>query len=263
VEGWEEIPEVEIQREYPQVYDHWDPGERNEVDIIGYPQEDDLGREVRLYDQNGYKIPRRYALVDENQPPCGILLDLRTIETLFTTGGDDDLYSHGDNNDIDSNAVRVQLFPVAFLHKYGHVQANGVMPAFRRTMREVNDTIGSSSHRESDSDSGEDGEYIPDSVAVHPVSSQAYNELSHRIAARAGSHEVQHGRLTAALAGAYATTPKTRTIAQKIQAECNNLLPFDRFQHKIDVENCPRAIRVEQVFYVELSAMRSSMRNGA
>jgi hypothetical protein len=51
---------------------------------------------------------------------------------------------------------------------------------------------------------------------LHPVLSQGYNRLSHHVASKASSHEVQQGHITAVLAGAYAMTPKAQAIAKKV-----------------------------------------------
>ena len=257
-----------MRREYQHVYDDWDPDRRNEVDVIGYPLVDETGREVKLYNQNGCKVARRLAGVYDGQEPCGVLLDLRHIEELLSAGGDDvDLTgSDWDDGTIDLPDMKINVFPVSFLRDYGHFQANGVLQSFCKTMQGINNVIGRRPPPAGSVDGDEDSEDVEDTVvkrALHAVSSQGYNELSHRVATKASSHEVQQGRIMAALAGAYATTPKAQAIAKKALEACEAKLPFDRFMSKISAADCPRSLRMEQVYYIDLATVCDCKRNGA
>lgn len=98
-------------------------------------------REVRVYDANGRKIVRRYALIAEDQQPCGVLINLKSIHACYSEGGDDisGVYDDGDTTpDTDNlNGPAVSVYPQAFLRSAGHIQVKGVMPAFKSIIKDV------------------------------------------------------------------------------------------------------------------------------
>jgi hypothetical protein len=257
VHEWEPIPVEELREDHAVIYDHWDPDNRAEVDLTEVPLVDDLGQEIRLYSAEGMKIARRDALLDEKEDPCGILINLATIETAYTVGSDNIELMYGPDDEdgdvrIDQSAkIEVSVFPLVYLRTFGHIQTNGVLPAFNNIIKQINERFKTNPTADQD----------PRKVLT-PVASQGYNELSHRAAPCAGAHETQQGWITAALAGAYATTARAQREAKKKYDYCEAALPFDRFIHKIDVPGCPRALRMEQVFNINVKAMPPRKRTG-
>lgn len=99
------------------------------------------------------------------------------------------------------------------MYDYGHFQASGVLKSFCKTMRGINNVIGWHPPSTSSVDEDENTKDVEDTIfkrALHPVSSQDYNELSYCITTKASSHEVQQEHIMVALAGAYATIPRRR-----------------------------------------------------
>jgi hypothetical protein len=114
-------------------------------------------------------------------------------------------------------------------------------------------------HRNSDNETIED---IVFKKALHPVSSQGYNILSHHIISKVSSHEVQQGHIMAALSGAYAMTPKAQIIAKRVLEGYKTKLPFNHFMSKIDTADCPCSLCMEQIYYVDLATVCNCKRNG-
>jgi hypothetical protein len=156
--------------------------------------------------------------------------------------------------------MKINIFPVSFLCDYGHFQASGVLQSFCKTMQDINDVISwrppptGNVHGDLDSEDVEDAVF---KRALHAVSSQGYNELSHHVTFKASFHEVQQGRIMAALARAYAMTPKARAIAKKALEGCEAKLPFNCFMSKIGAADCPCSLCMEQVYYVDLATVRN------
>ncbi|KAF8322397.1 uncharacterized protein EI90DRAFT_3020067 [Cantharellus anzutake] len=124
--------------------------------------------------------------------------------------------------------------------RFGHVQANTVLPEFHRAAQGINSELLSQTRQrqshdpigEDSDDDNNDSDYAPSNQesdddqllggdeldtqevedllhqhAVEPLKGvffQGYNELQHRIARRSGAAETMHGAITAALAGQYA-----------------------------------------------------------
>ena len=168
------------------------------------------------------------------------------------------------------SALKVSPYPQGYLQQYGHIKVNGVMPSFNATLQQINNDL-QQRQDDGDSDDNDDGSEIDSTFAmrrgvseptIFPVSSQAYNELSHRLSSRSGSHDVQQGSITGALAGAYATNSKSKQTAQSKLAFCQVKLPIDRVKQKLAVEQCPRALRMEHVFGINVTAIKKSKQNG-
>lgn len=152
-----------------------------------------LGQEVRIYDRDGHRIPRREALFDQDQPPCGLLVKLDTISSLFDDGLDD------------SEALQMRAYPMAFLHNVGHFQSNKIITAFDDAFTCINLNCYAAISNASPNDfPPADTDAEVDRPVVTGLSSQVYNEVTHRATHRAGGHDVQKGHVTAALAGAWA-----------------------------------------------------------
>ena len=111
------------------------------------------------------------------------------------------------------------------------------MPAFDDLLNRINLTCYTSM---SDANPHpNNSKFILDNPIVIGLSSQIYNKVTHWASHHAGAHDVQKGYITAALAGAWATTPAAKVKAEKMSWYCCTLLPHQYFKHKIDNDNCP------------------------
>ncbi|KAG0692492.1 hypothetical protein DFH29DRAFT_1046484 [Suillus ampliporus] len=116
---------------------------------------------------------------------------------------------------------------------------------------------------EDDEDDDDDAEEYRQPLAPAIIASacQFYNEISHRIRPSAALHDVQQGRITSALSGAYA-----RGTAQHVHSamlhSCRLGLPHQRYNDKIKLDNVPRALRMENIYILQLDSMISAKRNG-
>jgi hypothetical protein len=228
------------------------------------PQNYEDGREIRLYTSDGRKVHRRDAFTDPDEKECGILIDLRSVGNLYIHRDDDSDFQ-------EEPATIVSAYPQAYLRSYGHIQASGVMWPFHKILEEIQANIGKAVHGhnsdEDSEDSYSDVESDIDSPRMKPVygiGSQGYNELSHRVAPRAGAHDIQKGMITAALAGSYALPHDGVGQRSAIRHfdDCARMLPIDRFKAKISHADCPRALRMEQIYYVDIFALKKGKATG-
>jgi hypothetical protein len=70
------------------------------------------------------------AVINNLSPPCGILMNLSDIDTIFTS------------NDHHTHNIAISVHPQAFLHYYGHVKANGIAASFHKILRNIKQQIG-------------------------------------------------------------------------------------------------------------------------
>jgi hypothetical protein len=235
------------------------------------PLLDDEGNEIPLYDSRGTQIPRRSVVQNLSQPPCGVLVNLKSIQGLFNP---DNLAviteeSVSTSSEYEDPFVRVEAYPLAFLKMAGNIKASGVPHCFYPLLTKINKSVRknhepgqpSSSNRQGGEDPGEVDPQAPylDSTyrAVKPVCSQFYNYMTHRVASRAGRHDAQQGSVTAAISGAYAKNERDEKVAKEKQKYCKKALPSDRFHARItSVRECPNACRAELVYSVDVRALK-------
>lgn len=243
----------------------------------------DDGRETPVYNIAGDHVPRRRIRVDRNQPPCGVLVDLPNIQQLFNPNPIVDISD--DSPDLsDSHLVNIYAYPLGFLRTAGNIQADGIPHCFYPVLTDINKKVRKNhpvannfylpptapSDDERDDYEGlsdldemdvDDDDVELDTTPSHfqvvkPVSSQFYNNLTHRVASRAGRHDSQHGKVTAAISGAFATGQKDRTVASKIQSCCDRMLPSEVFHERITSVQCPTACRAELVYSIDVRALK-------
>jgi hypothetical protein len=166
VEEWEPKTREEILAGQEAIYDSDLPDERNEVDLDDLDLTDESGHEINIFDINGYRIPRRDPMHDEDQDPCGLLANLATIRGFFRDIIDD---SDDDNSVIDlaqdDELLNVNVYPQAFTHSLGHFQANKVPASFRPILKELNATLAEEKNNAK--------------PVVHGVACQGYNHIQH------------------------------------------------------------------------------------
>jgi hypothetical protein len=89
-----------------------------------------------------------------------------------------------------------------------------------------------------------------------------YNKVQHRMAQRAGDLDVQHGKITAMLAGGQAATKPNQKTAEDLRRYCRTKLPHQRFAERITIPNCPTALRMESVYSIDLLPIPINKRHG-
>lgn len=251
------------------------------VALTEFPLLDDEGNEIPIYNSLGVQIPRREIIVDENQPSCGVLMNLQGIQGLFNPNDlptaresqhTDDSASSASSKEEDDLFVRVEAYPLAFLKTAGNIKATGVPHCFYPLLTSINKSVRRNHHVDAfssnddprtdatdDSAGGYDGSsgLLSTYQAVRPVSSQFYNYMSHRVASRAGRHDSQQGSVTAAISGAFALTQKDKNTAFEKQIYCQDALPSERFHGRISsIDDCPSSCRAELVYSIDVRALR-------
>jgi hypothetical protein len=177
---------------------------------------------------------------------------------------DDDLYD--DDEDISQrykhkeNKVSLSVYPQAFLHDYGHIQAKGSLQLILPTIQRINSDL---------IDNG-DGDYddlfdAPRNTSmVTAISTQMYNEFMHRAATQAGALDVVRGRISGALSAPSVSraTPNNRRMADALQRYCDLGLPHKRFADRMQIPDCPTALRVESVYIIDMNCIPEDKRTG-
>ncbi|KAF9515149.1 hypothetical protein BS47DRAFT_1391881 [Hydnum rufescens UP504] len=256
-ERFDNIPTEQIIAENQDLlYDSWDPDLRNRIrDLDALPLVDEDGNEVRIYDEEGCRVLRRFAVVDVNQPACGVLLNLSTCEALFNL----------DPSQLDDGEcpIHLSLYPQAYLRSVGHAQANGILPDFQVIVNRLNDEITRPDRADDQSDDDdEEWDEHRRPPALRGVKFQAYNEMVHRFTDRHGGMRVQRGAVTAAAAGRYARDAKDCQSATKTWDAVKTLLPHEHMSEQLSPANCPRDLRLEQVYNLDLHRLPEERRNG-
>jgi hypothetical protein len=235
------------------------------------PLTDEDNKEIPVYDWEGYRIPRKEAVLDEENGPCGVLMNLANIQAFFSSAGrreamyDDDT-SNSDEEagpGKDKEATKVEGYPLAFLRTVGNLQATGAPHCLTPTLRTINERVRKAGngrrHGTEDSSTPEDsdGPTVDTGPVLTATSSQFYNLVAHRMAPRAGMHDSQQGVVTAALAGAFAHGVKDRNTAKRKRTACDDDLPSARFHQRIHMPDCPKACRAEVVYTVDIRKLRT------
>ena len=272
VDEWVALDEDHIQAEHDIIFDSWDIESRNVIeDLSEIPLYDDTGKEIRIYSSDGRKIARRGAHLAPDTKSCGVLVNLRTITSVFQPDDNNvDMEEETDEEmDMDeedrparaTNRVSLSVYPQAFLRDYGHIQAKGPL----QLMQPIIETINASFEDDrQDADISSDGPGLIHSTntPVTGISTQMYNRMFHKAATQAGALDVQRGRLTGALSGGGATTTKGKKTAQLLRRYCNAKLPHARFADRVDITDCPSALRVESVYVVDMLQIPEHDRDG-
>lgn len=231
--------------------------------VADLPMLDSTGKEKRIYNALGAKIVRRTAIALPNGAItyAGLLIDLQDIDSLFM-GASAATQSNSDDSDADADEAaelalyegprtRLSVFPQAYLATWGHFQADSIMRTFDAPIKAINDEF-----RFNETDRR------GNSTLIQADSCQGYNELSHRTAPRAGSHDVQQGLLTASLMRGEGLSATELTKTQKWRDACIGSLPHNRVRDKILLDDCPRSFRMEHVYNIDNWAIPVATRNG-
>ncbi|KAH8982112.1 hypothetical protein EDB86DRAFT_3086416 [Lactarius hatsudake] len=228
-----------------------------------------------LYDGDNKKsrkkvnLQRLLMMTEEEDPACGVLMDLVNMHDLFHPSWEYPLSEDDRMEEYDKlrpETRRVDVYPLGFLQTVGNVQAEGIPPCFYKGIKEISSKVhadpnggnegSSSSSSTSSTSSNEAMTRLPRMQVIKPISSQFYNYISHQAASRAGDMDTEKGTVTAALAGAFATTAKDRATARGKQEQCCVMLPWKRFHDKVSCYDCPVSCRGEIVYAVNVRALK-------
>lgn len=250
------IPEVNVLRhlreEDKTAYNHWDPRIREEITpeaLQGYPVVTEKQTLNKIYDQHGEIIPRVKLLAEPGSAK-------RTAGVLVNLGKMFDIFEDRNNN---RQPLRVTGYPQAYCSSMGHVNSNDVPAPFHGVVDDINMKIRNLS---------EDESVQARISAVQPIGSQCYNLLSHRLAPRAGTQEVQKGDQTAAMASAYKQGDSTcQRKGRRYFRHCEEASPVDRHGMLLelprnDIGQNMKSLRAENVFLIDMLAIPASKRNG-
>ena len=261
-----DIDPEDIKARHRILYDSWDPESRERIlNLEELPLFDEQDTEIRIYDSDGRKIARRSARISDLS--YGHLVNLRTVTALFQSNDemdiDDDLYEEDENTTQLSkqNKVSLSIYPQAFLHDYGHIQAKGPFYLMQPTIERVN------SHFQQLFDEMDDdhkNNLAPNTNLITAISTQMYNEFMHRAATQAGALDVVRGRMSSTLAAPpnKRATQNNSRMGDVLKRYCNLALPHTRFVERTQVPNCPTALRVESVYNIDLKCIPEPQRNG-
>ncbi|KAG2335563.1 hypothetical protein BDR05DRAFT_1006676 [Suillus weaverae] len=275
VSDWVEIPVDDILSIHEVVYNSPDSDVRRPVDLRSLPlREPETDKEINVYDEEGRRIPRFHGRSRVDGPKCGLLVDLETIPQLFSSyvPHDEHLDLDVDMLDFDEeHGAKIKVYPQAFLRKFGHLQSDSILPHFKTFIKKVQANITRGRRRPNRMDDGDDNDDVDDDVgvingnlippAIIATGCQFYNEVSHRVRPNAGLHEVQQGRITSALSGAYARGTGKR-VHSAIMHNCRLTLPHHRYNNSIKLDNVPRDLRLENIYILQLESMDPAKRNG-
>ncbi|KAG6371989.1 hypothetical protein JVT61DRAFT_9007 [Boletus reticuloceps] len=258
VREWQVIPIDElIKRHGQEMYNSPNVNEREQVHIQAYPLLKESGQEKNVYNQEGVRIPRRHAIVDEDTTMNGMLFHLRTIHQLFRRDDEDIV----EDSNGDEPLTPHYLYPMAGLKTISHFQALGLMTLFTTQLQRLNTNIRDLYH------DGDEDEIEADLLTgyrplIKAVASQGYNMLSHQVRTAGRYHDVQRGLITAALGGTYPSTVSNSNLAKEFHRECSNSLPFDSYHEKITGAYLDTSTRVENIYRISLRRIPEHFRNG-
>ncbi|KAH8977123.1 hypothetical protein EDB86DRAFT_3093129 [Lactarius hatsudake] len=264
--SWEVFDPKVLKRTFGTLYDRENKSSRKKVNLERLPMTTEEGTEIPIYDEIGRRIPRRRATRQPEDPACGVLMDLVNVHSLFHPEREYPLSEEDrmeEFDDLRPETGRVDVYPLGFLRTAGNVQAEGIPPCFYKGIREISSKVRADPNGEDDGSSSSTTSNGPmtkiplaRTQVIKPISSQFYNYISHRAASRAGDMDTEKGTVTAALAGAFATTTKDRATARGKQDQCRIALPWKRFHDKISCYDCPVSCRGEIVYAVNVRALK-------
>jgi hypothetical protein len=210
-----------------------------------------MARKIPIYMDNGYKIQRRLAIFNRNTKPHGVLIDLRNVGSLFHSDDMEELF----DSEAASIATQYHVYPQAGLVSAGHFQADGLPSAVQKLLDLFNNEL-----------LDEINEDMDNSVTAPPivgVACQAYNAVMHATRGRSAQHhDAQKGLITSAMAGAWASTPKTKGSADRLKNKCSEMYPHHEFRQKISRDAICRDLRLENVFTIDVKSLPQEMQDG-
>lgn len=235
------------------------------------PMEDELGHEIPIFSEDGVQIERRLACYSNRDPPLPGIFDLTSIAHHFTgTPADDSIsYQFGIPG---SNNPKLSIYPQAGLRSAGHFQADGLMDNFYPRIETINQLLREDWVDSDDDDDSDHNMHLNDNephtcprFPIFGVASQGYNSVIHTTRGYgAQHHEAQQGLVTAALGGFFSCGADIRT-ERKWKHVKNSIhwdLPHEKFDQKISDLDLTHDLRLENVYAIDLFALKEGRRNG-
>lgn len=250
-EGWEPRDEHDLWEDHPDgLFTSPDQTYRRQLSFQELQEldlEDEEGSEIRIYTHHGHRVKRRLGRFPRNCRPLGALVNIASINELFGSNhaGDQTHYLHGLPGPLNPS---VTVYPQAGLRSAGHFQASGLMSGFYPRIEAMNQVL-----RE-----GPDARF-----PIQGVACQGYNSAMHSIRGNGVQHhEAQQGLVTAALGGRFACDLQGKESCKKYVKMCNNMLPHRLFDLKISNAALKRDLRLENVYVIDLTALREEDQSG-
>ncbi|KAL7277021.1 hypothetical protein ACG7TL_008865 [Trametes sanguinea] len=270
VRQWKEIPVDEILRAHPTVYDSYNPSSRRRIDDLdALPLLDDDGREIHIYSEDGFRVPRREPEAPRRGDRCAIMQNLPEVSSLFLGPASYDLepdfdgeLDEGRAHNIDEAQFDAEperqdrhyrdtsytVYPHFYSKTIGQWQATGVMhpliPYVRQLCRRL--TAPGAAGR-----------------AVVPLSSQCYNTSAHAMRVSKRFHVVQKGMLTGAATGPWATNARGKATASRLAGKVAAAFPHERITAQLRGDGGKKnSLRLENKFMLDLNHLREEYRNG-
>lgn len=261
VSQWEEFPVDDLKDRHEYIYDSPFSNDRNEIDLENHPLLDEAGLEVPVYDDDGYRIPRRNALVDEGVSDTGMLFKLKDLHELFHHNDEDiDI-----EEDTDQPVTPHYLYPMACLKDVGQFQAHGLFTCFRPHLNRINQALlrwDNANEEMGDEDEIESTLFRGSRPLIRGIASQGYNMAVHRTRGEGRYHDAQMGMMTSAFIGSHVRTAMHKHKAKVFRRRCEDSLPFDRYHDKITDSHFDQSLRVENVYTIDIYRLASQQRTG-
>ncbi|KAG2133225.1 uncharacterized protein EDB93DRAFT_1255000 [Suillus bovinus] len=166
---------------------------------------------------------------------------------------DHDAYSGGQ-----ISAPSVSVYPQAFLRNIGHIQCDAVLPHFAPFISNIRH----STSRRPRTVNLNDDQPLPTSMIYSETESMSTLAcLQSLFPVPPALHDVQQGRITSALAGAYGNPPTKVTHNARVR-ECKMSLPHQRYDNKIGDDDVPRALRLENIYIIQCDSLKPEALNG-
>ncbi|KAF9236599.1 hypothetical protein BU15DRAFT_63863 [Melanogaster broomeanus] len=260
VDHWEEISVDEITREHgEEIYDSALRTERERVELDTYPLLNERGSEQQVYDEAGFRIPRRKAIIGGDVTMTGMLFALRNIHELF--------HRDQDNMTLEEADMPVTphyIYPIGCLKQTGQFQAHGLFSCFSTQLQTINRALICNDAGEEEDDDEEEiasALFQGHRACVRGIASQGYNVFVHRVRSQARFHDVQRGMMTVASTGTHMQRVTRSFKARRFYEECKDALPFERYHEKIAPGTYDQALQVENVTDTEMGASHQDLRH--
>lgn len=241
------------------LYDNYDRHNREAItrqQLEELPILDATGAVRRVFDINGYEVPRRIPRFLRHTLPLGGLVDFSRVHEMFCAPPDD-------NEEAEEHRPpsSFHVYPQAGLVSCGHVVANGLLYPFYSLLESINRDL-------TEAPDNDIMPIVPEWVprnqpVIAPVSCQMYNSVMHNTRGHSSQHHgVVLGNVTAALAGHWASSTPLAAKASRIQRMCDTKLPHEEYIRKITDRPLSRDLRVENVYAISMSSIHPAKCTG-
>ncbi|EPQ50156.1 hypothetical protein GLOTRDRAFT_97197 [Gloeophyllum trabeum ATCC 11539] len=219
-----------------------------------------------IYDIHRNLLPRRFENL--HQKDCGLLMDLRRVQSLFASSfyGMDDPERDIDTDDEDGHIYagkyrgpKISLYPLAYSRLAGHASINTVSDSVKKDcIARVNNAYGKPFHQPP-------GWTLDTSVDPSATTfmkgskTLIYNTVTHYVRPRASFHEAQLGLNTRQLAGAYAVSDRNRRIAHNTASRLHACLPHVALSQRMSVDDPCIDLRYEQTFCLNFDHLKDNI----